>query len=77
MPKESRIIDFTQNVIMSKQNYIKITNFKELSKISKEDVISDRSKVALFNMKIAYYLFFRDEIMKDINKNEKVFELKK
>ena len=52
---------------------INITNFKCYSVISKEDLINDQDKIILFNMKLPFYLFFRDEI--ELNKNEKVLKL--
>ncbi|MBQ9024277.1 MAG: hypothetical protein IJ105_03535 [Bacilli bacterium] len=73
--ESSRIVDYTQNLVMKKEDYIRITNFKCISKISKQDIIDDKDKISPFNMKLAIYLFFRDELMKDLKKNEKVLKL--
>lgn len=73
--ESSSIIDYTQNLIMKKDDYDKITNFKYYSKISKQDLINDKDIIISFNMKLPIFLFFRDEIMKDLQKNEKVLKL--
>ena len=61
---------------MSKEDYIAITNFREFSKISRDKLRQDEEKIKNFSMGIQYYLFFHNEIMKDLEKNEKLLKLK-
>lgn len=74
--KEEKIIDFTLNIVMSKEDYITITNFREFSKISRDKLRQDEEKIKNFSMGIQYYLFFHNELMKDLEKNEKLLKLK-
>ena len=72
-----RVIDYTQNLVMLKEDYIKITNFKEISRVSREDINNDEDIINKFKIDLPYYFIFRDEIINDLKKNENVLTLKK
>lgn len=65
------IIDWTRNFIMLKDDYLKLTNFYELSRIKSNEVLNDYDKITSnFGICIKAYLVFRDEIIREIeNKN--------
>lgn len=73
---EDMVIDYTLNALMNKEGYYMIQRAKPLSRIDskllKEDrkVLDKFDKLGYFNIK--EYLLFRDEIMKDFDKNKKV-----
>ena len=75
---ESKIIyDWTNNLIMDKQEYISLFNFSILSKVAAENILNDISliKDSQINLSNKEYLVFRDEIMKDFEKNKQLFEV--
>ena len=71
---EEVVIDYTLNAIMNKEGYYKIRHVKDISKISSCDVKNDKAilnKIGNFDLK--EYLIFRDEIMRDLEKNIEMF----
>ena len=72
------VIDYTLNALMNKEGYYMIQNAKPLSRIDsktiKEDskILNKFDKLGSFNIK--EYLLFRDEIMKDFEKNKEIIE---
>ncbi len=74
--KEDLIIDYTQNVIMKKEDYININKFRVVNEITSKELKEDCNIITEFGIVSPLYLAFRDEIMKDINKNKKVLKLK-
>ena len=56
------------------EQYIKLTNFLELCPIKREDLIKDTVISSNLDIRIKPYLVFRDEIIKDIEKNYELFE---
>ena len=73
--EKSYILDWTQNIKMSKEDYIKLYKFKILQKISCKDLIKDReilNKAEYQDLKT--YLVFRDEIMRDFDRNKHLFK---
>lgn len=73
--EDTVIMDYTQNLMMKKEDFINITGFRELSKVSKEDLKNEIGIMTDIEMKVPYYLFFRNEIAKDLKKNNKVLKL--
>lgn len=71
---KSKIIDYTKNLVIDKADYIKLTNFREIQRISHEDYVNDVSLIYSLspNFSIRAYLVFRDELMKELNKKVKV-----
>ena len=56
------IYDYTKNIMMRKDEYFRLTNFK---------------LICNSNISVKAYMVFRDEMMRDIKKNEKVLQLEK
>lgn len=69
------IIDFTQNIVMTKEKYIVINSFRELNKVTSKKLKEDCKIMEEFGIRTPFYLLFRDELMKDLNKNSKVLTL--
>lgn len=69
------MIDYTQNILMKKEDYLKINCFREISRVRKEDLQQEIDTMTDLKMTIPYYLFFRDEMKKDLNKNKKILSL--
>lgn len=76
---EEIVIDGTRNIIMNKDGYYRMKHAKALTKISdetlKDDVRRYLSKVG--KVKLDVYYLFRDEIIRDFQKNEIIFNPKK
>ena len=72
---EKYIVDYTQNIMMKKDDFIRINNFRLLSRISSSVVKKDIDIMKKINIGLPYYLVFRDEIMRDLKKNSKVLKL--
>jgi hypothetical protein len=74
-PRKTSIIDYTMNVIMDKDGYEFLNHPEELNRVSsttiKNDTISGLYK-KIINLGFAdvEYLFFRDELVKDVKKLE-------
>lgn len=69
-------LDWTRNIMMPKEDYIELFNFKILSSLDKNDMKNDFDIVRDLEFTTKHYLLFRDEIMRDINKNKELFENK-
>ena len=69
-------MDWTRNIMMPKEDYIELFNFKILSSVDKNDLKNDFDIVRDLEFTTKHYLLFRDEIMRDINKNKELFENK-
>lgn len=68
------VADYTMNAIMNKEGYYLIKHAEELSRVSQKQLIDDWKILGkLAKQGITYtenqYLVFRDEIMKDLEKN--------
>ena len=75
---KTKIIDYTKNLIMDKEEYIGLTNFRVIQRTSREDYLKDRKVINKFlpNLSTVAYLCFRDEIIKEL-KNKKILGLKR
>ncbi len=69
------IIDYTQNIVMKKEDYFEINQFRQISKVSSKTIKEDAKIIDELQIPHPYYLLFRDEIMKDLNKNKKSLKL--
>ena len=66
------IMDWTQNYYMKKEDYIKLMEFQELTTFDAQDVFYDMNLMEKMNVKhvcLKPYLSFRNEIIKDLEKN--------
>lgn len=69
------IFDWTRNLQIPKDQYIKLTKFQELASCNGEQVIEDMAIIAgNLNLSGKTYTIFRDEIMKDIQRNAHLFK---
>ena len=71
------IYDYTKNIMMRKDEYFRLTNFKLINEIEREKLIEDKNFICNSNISVKAYMVFRDEMMRDIKKNEKVLQLEK
>lgn len=71
------IYDYTKNIMMKKDEYFRLTNFKLINEIEREKLIEDKNFICNSNISVKAYMVFRDEMMRDIKKNEKVLQLEK
>ena len=73
--KGTYIIDYTKNIVMPKEQYIQLTAFEELERISDMEYIEDLQKMDILPI-IDYkaILTFWKEILKDLEKNSFLIE---
>lgn len=69
------ILDWTKNIVMDKDEYIKLFSFNILESIKSEDILNDSKFIKGTEiLSLKYYLTFRDEIIKDLNRNSFIFD---
>lgn len=71
-PITTYIMDWTQNIYMKKDDYIKLMEFYELSSFDAQEVFYDMelmNKMNVSDISMKPYLAFRDEFIKDLEKN--------
>lgn len=76
VPKEDKIMvfDYTKNLCMEKEQYNALYHFQELSSFEGKKVIDDIEKiVGNIDIVVRPYLIFRDEIMRDMERNPQIF----
>ena len=71
------IIDYSLNILMNKEGYYYMQHAIPLSRVSNSKLLEDKEIIKKFG-KLGYftdkeYLLYRDEIMKDFEKNKKLF----
>ena len=70
------ILDYTMNAIINKDGYDYLMDFEELSRITKSSLQNDfkifKGFSKLYPIGTKEYLVYRDEIMRDINKNKDI-----
>ena len=70
------VIDYTLNAIMNKEGYYQIQHAIPLTRVSNIQLEEDTKKLRVFNMQKGFsarkYLVFRDEIMRDLEKNKDI-----
>lgn len=82
MSGKNYVLDYTCNIIMNKDGYYLLRHIKEkdiISKINIEDILKDHLKIIQISkgkecIDYKTYLTCRDEIMKDLEKNNDIFE---
>lgn len=68
--EETYIIDYTKNIIMPKEQYIKLTSFEELERISDMEYLQHIQKVASIpGIDLKVYTTFGKEMVKELEKN--------
>ena len=68
------VLDWTKNLYITKEQYIDLTEFTELSSFKGKKIIDDSKLIAgNIDITIKPYLVFREELMRDIKKNLKIF----
>ena len=75
---EKYVIDYTKNIIMPKEQYVKLTYFEELERISDMEFLQHFQKILNFTIQkidLKLYTTFGKEIVKELEKN--AFMLKK
>lgn len=70
--QEKNILDYTLNLKIPKESYIKLTNFQELNIVESNELENDFKILLDFFDSFGHkeYLLFRDELIKDIEKNK-------
>lgn len=72
---ETIILDWTKNLKITKKQYIKLTKFVEFSSLDGRKVIDEIDNIfAKIDISAKAYLVFRDELMRDIEKNQLIFQ---
>lgn len=73
------VVDGTLNAMINKEGYYKLRKINLLTSIPKEQLINDLLKYGsiIEEMGLDVYYVFRDEIISDLDKNEKMFENRK
>lgn len=73
------ILDYTKNLYIEKEDYVKITNFIELSSLSGKEILDNLEIINLIssNFSLKFYLTFTKEILNDIEKNKFIFDKKR
>ena len=70
------VFDFTMNLVMEKEQYLELMDYKIINEVDGDNIKKDMKiicKIGHFGSK--FYLLFRDEIMKDLEKNKKALKL--
>ena len=69
------IYDWTKNLIIGKNEYIELFNFKILSSINSDEIFKDIQDIEqLPFISIRTYLMFKYELFTDLSKNKFLFE---
>ncbi len=71
------VYDWTQNIIMPLDEYKKICNLVVIEEVDSKVMLEDLSKLYGTSMTDKVYLTFRDEIIKDLERNQEIFNNKK
>jgi len=76
---EGLIIDWSINAIMEKEDYLRLTKLQVINKLETDKLIEDRIS-GIFNefsdpSMLEFYLIFRDEFIKDIEKNKQLIKI--
>lgn len=68
------ILDWTKNLIISKEDYVTLTKFHEISRINNKDVSNELQTLLDNNLSLKAYTLFRNEIMEALKKNSFMFK---
>ena len=70
------VFDYTMNLVMEKKQYLELMDYVIINEVDGEKIKKDRKMLQDFeHFGSKFYLCFRDEIMKDLEKNKKVLKL--
>lgn len=68
--KGTYIVDYTKNIIMPKEQYVKLTSFEELERISDMEYLQHLQKILnIPEIDLKIYATFGKEIVKELEKN--------
>lgn len=67
------ILDWTRNLVIDKESYIKLFKFDILTSVDSKLIFDDLSILKELGLDVKQYLVFRDELMKDVEKNSQIF----
>ena len=66
-----RVWDYTKNLIMNEEEYYQLTNFQVINEVDGNDIIREMPLIGGLNfILLKFYLLYRDEVMKDLDKNK-------
>ena len=69
------VLDWTRNLMITKEQYVELTKFVELSSFEGRKVLDDiEAIIGNLNIGVKPYLVFRDELIKDMQKNLHIFQ---
>lgn len=69
------VLDWTRNLKITKEQYMELTNFVELSSFEGKKVIDDIEIIFKnLNIGVKTYVVFRDELIRDMQKNPHIFQ---
>lgn len=72
---KTMVLDWTRNLYISKEQYVELTKFVELSSFDGAKVIDDMKKlIGNLDLGVKPYVVFRDELMKDMERNPHIFK---
>ena len=74
LDNDTYIFDWTRNIKMLKSDYYKITEFEEIARFKGDTVKDDMLYAGSLNLGSKVYVCFRDEIIKDLEKNKTLFK---
>lgn len=73
---EDVVIDFTMNVVINKEGYYRFRHAKEIERINTDTLKDDYKKygdaITMIDAHSAFYNLFRDEYIKDLQKNDEI-----
>lgn len=72
--KKTLILDWTRNLIISKEQYILLTKFQELNVFNSENFMHDSVFLKNIEVGVRFYCLFREELLENLKKNEALFE---
>ena len=68
------VADYTLNVLMNRDGYYYLRKAEPLTRVSDQDIKRDQERFSHLNLEPKAYLLFRDEIARDLDKNDSAFE---
>lgn len=69
------VLDWTRNLKITKEQYIELTEFVELSSFEGRKVIDDIEIIfGNLNIGVKLYVVFRDELIRDMQRNPYIFQ---
>lgn len=68
-----KILDWTRNLIIDEDIYVKLFKFNTITKIDSSLVFDEIESLAKLDIDLKTYLTFRDELLKDMEKNPQIF----